>query len=184
MQRDELRTMLKCQTAPGIPSVADLCLLWLKGSPLLHGGTVTTEAIIQGMEKLHLKPTGPNGEITQEDADALMEAIRQPFRALEIIQPPRQRGKRPLQNRPKIPAWSAEWLADVIASVTAVLPSATAEQILWEFPATLVFHLVAANVRKNGGDTRRPDSHASIVEALKTIGAGNKEHQTASDTEA
>ena len=51
-----------------------------------------------------------------------------------------------------------------------------------EFPATLTFHLVAAAVRKNGGTTRRPESHDSIMDALDALeinrSKANANHQT------
>ena len=103
---------------------------------------------------------------------------------LEIIQPLKN-GKAILLTKSKIAPWTAEWVADIVASVASVLPAATLDEIIWQYPATLVFHLVAAAARKSGGSTRRPESHESIMDALGKLastGGDNTEPPTTSDT--
>ena len=114
---------------------------------------------------------------------ALVESIQEPFRGLEIIQPLKN-GKAILLTKSKIAPWTAEWVADIVASV---LPAATLDEIIWQYPATLVFHLVAAAARKSGGSTRRPESRESIMDALQKLastGADNTLPPIPSNTEA
>ncbi|MBQ9366851.1 MAG: hypothetical protein IJT83_03650 [Victivallales bacterium] len=76
-------------------------------------------------------------------------------------------------------------MADIVASVASVLPAATLDEIIWQYPATLVFHLVAAAARKSGDSTRRPESRESIMDALGKLastGVDNTEPPTTSDT--
>ena len=110
---------------------------------------------------------------SRAEITALVESIQEPFRALEIIQPLKN-GKAILLTKSKIAPWTAEWVADIVASVASVLPAATLDEIIWQYPATLVFHLVAAACRKSGGSTWRPESRESIMDALQKLATQEK----------
>ena len=57
---------------------------------------------------------------SRAEITALVESIQEPFRALEIIQPLKN-GKAILLPKSKIAPWTAEWVADIVASVASVL---------------------------------------------------------------
>ena len=160
MQAAEFRTMLRTRAGRLAPSLGTLCKLWFNRSPLIHGGRMGSDDIIYARKLLDVE----DGE--HVSASELAEAVREPFRALEIIQH-EQTKLQPMRS--KVSPWTPEWLSDIAAMVASVLPSATMADILWTFPATLTFHLVAAAVRKNGGTTRRPESHDSIMDALAKL---------------
>ncbi len=185
-QEAELRSILACNYANNRPSLGGLVLLWLNGSPLIHGGSVTLEDALEAARIIHYKWEGGGDAQAPSRAEitALIESIQEPFRALEIIQPLKN-GKAILLTKSKIAPWTAEWVADIVASVASVLPAATLDEIIWQYPATLVFHLVAAAARKSGGSTRRPESRESIMDALSKLATteeDNMEHLSSSDT--
>ncbi len=62
----------------------------------------------------------------------------------------------------------------LISSLNGIMPAATMDEIIWQYPATLVFHLVAAAARKSGGSTRRPESRESIMDALEKLATQEK----------
>ena len=186
-QEAELRSILACNYANNRPSLGGLVLLWLEGSPFVHGGPVTLEDAREAARIIHYKWEGGDAQApSRAEITALIESIQEPFRALQIIQPLKN-GKAILLTKSKIAPWTAEWVADIVASVASVLPAATLDEIIWQYPATLVFHLVAAAARKSGGSTRRPESRESIMDALEKLastGADNTLPPIPSNTEA
>lgn len=151
-------------------SLGHLAWLHLARSPFLLGGKVTKNDIAAAREILDMTDRHP---LDATFATVLRTEILAAFRALEIIQPSRDRPS----TRPKsqYPQWGPEWLADIMASVATAAPSASPHAILWEMPAVQVFHLVAAAVRKNGGCTRRPDDRDAIKAALDRLNSTQSE---------
>ncbi|MBR0459444.1 MAG: hypothetical protein IJJ26_09415 [Victivallales bacterium] len=158
-------------------SLGHLAWLHLARSPFLLGGEVTKNDIAAAREILDMVDRHP---LDATFATVLRTEILAAFRALEIIQPSRDRPS----ARPKsqYPQWGPEWLADIMASVATTCPGASPGEILWKMPAVQAFHLVAAAVRKNGGCTRRPEDHEAIKAALDRLNSGSTDEARSETT--
>ena len=130
-------------------------------------------------------PYVKGGEITEDDRNRALEAVRNPDK-LEgckfdaalcgelaaisrvfdiIIRDPKAK------SASQIESFGPEWLADFMTSVADAMPSMTPDVMLHKTSMVMLAHLAAASHRKNGGVTRRPidmdDAYRQLEELNK-----------------
>lgn len=162
MIREEMEAML--DESPERPrlTMGALLRLWLTGSPFIHGGDISEDdlCVAQGI----LGGGWPASEIVLELSCAL--------RALEII--PRTQGDGASASNAGI---CPEWACDIYAAACQVSPSMSWEAFLHRLPLALLFHLVAASVRQNGGRTARPADWTAALKGLTGFYTSNTARQ-------
>ncbi len=133
-------------------NLRQLCTLAACGSPYVMGGSPKKADTAFAAHIF-----GIDGEIT----DAMIEAmIATALRPLESIVPGGGRA-----DGSELPAWSPEWLAEIVCMAASALPSLGFDQAL-DMPAATLMHLVLAGYRRRGGVTRRPHDVAGALDWL------------------
>ena len=135
-------------------------------SPYITGGDVTEDHVLEAADILDMP------KYAVEDAHRrISKALATCWRIFEIIPTP------PDQGTQDYKPLSPEWLADIIAGVCHIMPSATYEEILWKLPFAAVAHLIAASYRAIGKHTSRPFDIKAALAALE-----QKNQQTVTNT--
>lgn len=158
--------------APDIPGEIRECLggggcnLTLAGfmhlvvvdSPYVRGGDVKADDLAFAMDACQV------ADDCESPHDAICDAIQRAFDVFGMV----------VANQPAKPqndalnAFSPEWMADIAAA--AMHAGLTYCEAMWDVPLVMVLHLVLAEYRRNGGETRRNNAEAeskAISELLK-----------------
>lgn len=158
-------------TAPDIPEEIRECLgrgkvhLTLGGfmalvaekSPYVYGGDVHDDEFAFAVRVLQAQDA-------EDPHEAICEALERAFNVLEMV----------VENGPQKPRkeedsfFGPEWLTDIASS--AMHAGLTWNEAVWGLPLLLVLHLVLAEYRRNGGETRRGNKEAeekAIAELIK-----------------
>ena len=138
-------------------AIGALARRWAEKSPFLFGGEVDAEAVQSLLEACNL-PAG-----SADDAEAILQELASALGVLGIFDSNALAGLEP---------YSPEWLADVLVAIAGALPSVSLRWILWDASPVLVFHLLGAVHRRNGGKTTRKADELEMAEALKEINHG------------
>ncbi len=129
-------------------------------SPYIIGGDVTEDHVLEAADILDMPK-----HTVEEFHRRISKALATCWRIFEIIPTTPDQGTRDYAPL------SPEWLADIIAGVCHVMPSATYEEILWKLPFAAVAHLIAASYRAIGKHTSRPfDIKAALAALEKSMG--------------
>lgn len=146
MMADELRAMLGMGRVR--LTLGAFAALSLAGSPYVHGGAVTEEALETAMSLVDHDEMSP-----LEFHDALQRELDAAFRVFETIQPDPQDA--PPGRTSEIIAFSPEWFSDLISSACQSMPSITYDQAWNEIPMAMICHLAVSTDRRSGAVTAR-----------------------------
>lgn len=158
-------------TAPDIPAEIRECLgrgevyLTLGGfmalvaekSPYVFGGDVHEDEYRYAVAVLQAQDA-------EDPHEAICEALDRAFNVLEMVV---EKGpQRPRKDEESF--FGPEWMTDIASS--AMQAGLSWQEAVWELPLLLVLHLVLAEYRRNGGETRRGNKEAeekAVAELLK-----------------
>lgn len=127
-------------------------------SPYVKGGDVCRDDLAFAMDICDV------ADDCESPHDAICGAIDRAFAVFGMV----------ISNQPAKPkndaetAFSPEWMADI--ATAAMHAGLTYHEAMWEVPLVMVLHLVLAEYRRNGGETRRNNAEAetkAISELLK-----------------
>lgn len=139
-------------------ALAHVVLLARLDSPFLTGDEVSIDDYSTALEILDV-------DDYEDFGIDLVYELNTAFRVYDIILPPME--KDAIHNRTQIAYWSPEWVAQVVSMACCACPSLTLDDVLWHLPMTMTLHLMASTIRRNGGETRRPEDMADALKALR-----------------
>ena len=117
-------------------------------SPYVRGGDVCRDDLAFAISVCDV------ADDCESPHDAICDAIQRAFDVFRMVvaQTP-AKPKNDAEN-----AFSPEWMADI--ATAAMHAGLTYREALWEVPLVMVLHLVLAEYRRNGGETRRNNAEA------------------------